>query len=473
MRRYVPYLTVFILGVILIAGLLMSMTPAAAQQGDPTATPRAAVGGEYVMQPGDTLEEVGQQFDVSVPYLVAVNGITDTGTIPIGTVITIPDGAPGFGEFPPVDANGDVIIDLQGVGGGGEETYVMQPGDTLDGIAQQFNVSLQSLLQANDIGNSRNLPIGTVIVIPADAPPYGQFPPLEGSSSNADLGQGGGATSTTYVVQEGDTYSSIAEQFGIDVLDLLQANNISSLTGSPEVGTELVIPGTGGASSDGSGGGQVAGNQYVMQPGDTLESVGQQFNVSVEYLQAANDITNTRNIPPGTVITIPDGAPAFGEFPPVDAEGNVIVDLEGVGGGGENTYVMQPGDTVDEIAQQFNVSYQYLLAVNNITNSRTMPAGTVLIIPDGAPAYGQFPAVDANGNVIVDLQGVGGGGNETYIMQPGDTLDGVAQQFNVSLQSLMEANDVTNSRGINAGAVIVIPTGAPPYGTVPANDSGG
>ncbi|MFN8373427.1 MAG: LysM peptidoglycan-binding domain-containing protein [Anaerolineae bacterium] len=468
MRRYVPYLTVFILVFVLMLGMLISLTPAAAQQGgEETPTPRAR-SGEYVVQAGDTMDGIAQEFDISYQYLLAVNDITDSTTVPIGTVLVIPDGAPGYGEFPPVDANGNVIIDLEGVGGGGDEVYVLQPGDTLDGVAQQFDVSYQSLLRANDITNAQNVPAGTVLIIPSDAPAYGVFPPLEGSE--VDLGTGGGATSTTYVVQEGDTYQSIAEDFGIEVLDLLQANNITSVTGSPEVGTELVIP----ASQDSASSDRLLqGNQYVLQPGDTLDGVAQQFDVSYEYLLAANNITNAQNVPAGTVLTIPDGAPGYGEFPPVDAEGNVIVDLEGVGGGGQDVYVLQPGDTLDGVAQQLNISYQYLLAANNITNAQNVRAGTILIIPDGAPAYGEFPPVDASGNVIVDLDGVGGGGDEVYILQPGDTLDGVAQQFNVSYQSLLEANDITNSRNVRAGTVIVIPAGAPPYGEFPANDSSG
>jgi LysM repeat protein len=468
MRRYVPYLTVFILVFVTIIAMLVSMTPVGAQQDEPTPTPQIARSGEYVLQPGDTLDGVAQALDISYPYLLAVNDITDSQTVPAGTVLIIPDGAPGYGEAAPIDADGNVIVDLEGIGGGGEEIYVLQPGDTLDGVAQQFNISYQSLIQANNIRNAQNVPAGTVLIIPSDAPEYGQFPALEGSG-NPNLGQGGGSATTTYVVEEGDTYSSIAEEFGIPVLDLLQANDISSLTGSPEVGTELVIP----SVDDGQGGGLLEGNQYVLQPGDTLDDVAQMFDVSYEYLLAANNITNARNVPAGTVLTIPDGAPGYGEFPPVDAEGNVIVDLEGVGGGGEGTYVLQPGETLDGVAQELNISYQYLIAVNNITNAQNVPAGTVLLIPDGAPEYGQAAPIDAEGNVIVDLEGVGGGGDQVYILQTGDTIDGVAQQFDVSYQALLEANNITDSRRVRAGTVIVIPSGAPPYGQVPANSDGG
>ena len=49
--------------------------------------------------------------------------------------------------------------------------YVVQPGDTLSGIAQAFGISLQDLLAVNDIADPNLLHVGQVLVIPADIPP--------------------------------------------------------------------------------------------------------------------------------------------------------------------------------------------------------------------------------------------------------------------------------------------------------------
>lgn len=49
--------------------------------------------------------------------------------------------------------------------------YIVQPGDTLSGIAQTFGVSLQDLLAVNDIADPNLLHVGQVLVIPADIPP--------------------------------------------------------------------------------------------------------------------------------------------------------------------------------------------------------------------------------------------------------------------------------------------------------------
>jgi LysM repeat protein len=49
--------------------------------------------------------------------------------------------------------------------------YVVQPGDTLSGIAQAFGVSLQDLVAVNNIANPNLLHVGQVLIVPADIPP--------------------------------------------------------------------------------------------------------------------------------------------------------------------------------------------------------------------------------------------------------------------------------------------------------------
>jgi murein DD-endopeptidase MepM/ murein hydrolase activator NlpD len=44
-----------------------------------------------------------------------------------------------------------------------------------------------------------------------------------------------------------------------------------------------------------------------------------------------------------------------------------------------------------------------------------------------------------------------------YIVQPGDTLSSIASRFNVSVNDLMTANDITNPNLLNAGQELVIP----------------
>jgi LysM repeat protein len=132
----------------------------------------------------------------------------------------------------------------------------------------------------------------------------------------------------------------------------------------------------------------VAGEEYVMQPGDTLDSIAQEMDVSIISLMMANNIENNRFIQAGTVIIIPEGAARYGEFPPIMRSDDGTVTL-GQGGGGPNEYVVQPGDYPQKIARQYNVDLLTFMDANGIENSYTLMPGTVLVIPADAPPFSE------------------------------------------------------------------------------------
>jgi LysM repeat protein len=112
----------------------------------------------------------------------------------------------------------------------------------------------------------------------------------------------------TYIVELGDTLSSIAEQFGVDVFLLMAANDITD----PDqvfVNDELIIPGadfvlpTGTALPGTLFPGQEI--QYRVQPGDSLESIAAQFNSTAEAIAERNEIDDPNAIGVGQTLFIP------------------------------------------------------------------------------------------------------------------------------------------------------------------------
>ena len=95
------------------------------------------------------------------------------------------------------------------------DIHVVQPGDSLYSIAQQYGVSLSRLLEDNQLPNPTQLVVGQTIVI--------QYP------------------KSTYTVRSGDTLSSIAKVTGISVKQLLRNNPV--LRGEPNIlpGQELLL----------------------------------------------------------------------------------------------------------------------------------------------------------------------------------------------------------------------------------------
>lgn len=96
------------------------------------------------------------------------------------------------------------------------------------------------------------------------------------------------------------------------------------------------------------------------------------------------------------------------------------------------TYIVQPGDTLSEIAQRFGTTYQSLAAINNIADPNRIYPGQEIVI-DGA-------ASEAS--------------TEYYTIQPGDTLSGIAERYGTSYQYLAYINGISDPNKIYAGDTI-------------------
>jgi len=145
------------------SGSFLAPTPAAVTPG-PTVTPTAApptlsatfdpsIGGTYTVQPGDSLSLIGQKLGVPWQTIAEANGIQPPDyVITPGQVLIVPPIAQPSG---------------------GADFYVVQSGDTITGIAQQFNVDPSTLADFNNIADWNSIAVGDIIYIPSspDATP--------------------------------------------------------------------------------------------------------------------------------------------------------------------------------------------------------------------------------------------------------------------------------------------------------------
>ena len=104
---------------------------------------------------------------------------------------------------------------------------VLQPGDTLESLAQSYNSTPATLKLANClVGNS--LVPGTNLYVPGPPPP-------------TDIPCGPPSGWVYYIVKKGDTLYSIGRAYGVSVSQLQAANCIGSST-TIRVGQKLYVP---------------------------------------------------------------------------------------------------------------------------------------------------------------------------------------------------------------------------------------
>lgn len=99
--------------------------------------------------------------------------------------------------------------------------YVIKEGDTLYSISRSYNVPLDAIIMANPFVNVYNLQIGEVICLPC-------------VPHNNDT------NFTTYLVEEGDTLGSVVQKNGANLADLMELNDINSISLMP--GSTLQVP---------------------------------------------------------------------------------------------------------------------------------------------------------------------------------------------------------------------------------------
>lgn len=222
---------------------------------------------EYIVKRGDTLWSISRKTGISVDELKRLNNLT-TDTLTIGQVLKL--GEVGQIEGP---------------------IYIVQRNDTLWSIARKYGVSVQEIINANNL-KTNVLTIGQQLIIPIkdsdiEEPPEPIAPP-EPEPEPAPTPEPTPEPEpvpptqddyTIYTVQKGDSLWLISQRYGITVPELIDTNNLQNLT--IYVGQKLLVP----KQEDDN-------TYYIVQSGDTLWSIANKNNMSVEELKNKNNLTS-------------------------------------------------------------------------------------------------------------------------------------------------------------------------------------
>jgi LysM repeat protein len=111
-------------------------------------------------------------------------------------------------------------------------------------------------------------------------------------------------------------------------------------------------------------------------------------------------------------------------------------------------YTVQLDDTLSSIAEQFDVEFIIIMALNGMNNDSVLFVGQELIIPDpntGLPNPTALP------------EGLPRGAEIDYLVLSGDTLASIADQFLSTEEDIIETNELENSNLIFVGQLLKIP----------------
>jgi murein DD-endopeptidase MepM/ murein hydrolase activator NlpD len=177
-----------------------------------------------------------------------------------------------------------VLVGMLAIGSAG--IYVVQPGDTLTGIAARTGASVAAIAGANGLRDADRILVGQHLTIPDAGDP--------------------GAAPGTYVVRRGDTLGAIAARTGVPVTTIVAANGLVGPTLYAGVRLRLVpLTGPTGNVLYGPEGRGVG--VHVVRAGETLDAIARRSGSSVAALVQANGIRDADLIRIGQRLTVPGG----------------------------------------------------------------------------------------------------------------------------------------------------------------------
>ena len=117
-------------------------------------------------------------------------------------------------------------------------------------------------------------------------------------------------------------------------------------------------------------------------------------------------------------------------------------------------YVIQEGDSLDAIAQRFNLGENGILLILDANPEIISQGGGVIFV-------GQTIKIPPPGSVLATRTPVpaslGRGTLVEYQVLPGDTLAGIAARFNSVEQNIIDQNNIENANALQVGQVLEIP----------------
>ena len=255
-------------------------------------------------------------------------------------------------------------------------------------------------------------------------------------------GQGG----NYYTVKSGDSLWSIANKYNTTVNELKSLNNLSS--NILQVGQILVLPSS--TNDDNSG------NTYTVKLGDSLWSIANKYNTTVNELKSLNNLSSDV-LQIGQVLSVPSNSVSVG-----------------------NAYTVKSGDSLWSIANKYNTTVSNLKSLNNLS-SDVLQIGQVLNVPSNSVSMGNTYTVKSGdslwnvanrygisvaelkslNNLSSDVLQIGQvlnvpSSNNVYIVKSGDSLWSIANRYGTSVSELKSLNNLS-SNSLTIGQELILP----------------
>jgi len=180
---------------------------------------------------------------------------------------------------------------------------------------------------------------------------------------------------------------------------------------------------------------------HTVEPGETLGEVARRYRVTPAAIQNANHLEPHAALPAGFLLNVPTPPPAV----------RLV------------SYRVKRGDTLEGIAESFDVTVAQLKRWNGIHGATVARGVRLRIYAGGDPVNGlkakSKAADNRSGGPAMEAVSTGAAAKSEKLqhrVKPGETLYSIARSYRTTISSLRQANPFLADRGLEAGDVLNI-----------------
>ena len=274
---------------------------------------------------------------------------------------------------------------VQAVVSTGFKTHTVKNGETLSAVCKRYGLTKTVVLKSNNLG-SAGLQSGQRLRIPYQTITYEMLP--EGSVAKGYLvAEAGGGNFILHKVRPGQTVSELARLYGVPVYLIAAWNDLHDIS-KIRAGQQLVF--------------------YVQDSGTKVAAVSQASGSTVPQFNPSRN------------------KEAVKDEPVKSQQARVKLaaereDLRDSGSG--NYYVVKGGDSLWEIARQFDLDSKELIRINDLATNVIYPGDRLLVTADSKSRAKEF----------------------YYQVRSGDSLWSIARNHNISPEEVKRWNSLKNN----------------------------
>ena len=284
----------------------------------------------YTVQRGDTLSSIAKKSKITLNELAELNKLKSNSGVRLGQTIKIPAGS----TVP--------------------EQYVVQSGDSLNAIASKYDLTVNYIADLNGLERTAGVRVGQRLKLTGDVP-------TKSNSAKAKED----SVPETYTVKSGDTLTSIANRYNLQLEDVVALNNLSR-DSNVRIGQKLKlagdVPKTESAKVDNSKNSASTKSvssknteKYTVKAGESLNSIASRLGMSGRELAELNDLKANTSLQRGQSISIP----------------KTVIE-----------YKVKRGDTLIGLASKYGMEINALAEMNDLTPKTQLRIGDVIKVPN-------------------------------------------------------------------------------------------